>query len=368
MASFHRSKPIRRLHELLEEQQEPFLLDVYLLEKGNSRKGWNSESRTRFWPCDSCQNVQSLCNYSFRKRRVRIINCSKILRSVLTKIVSGKNRKAPNCDYKASVNGRFSVSDLGGETQVVELDRFSTASSATVFDSCSDGDMDESHSAQKSHISLSSTDAFRVPKLHTMKEKAATYRKVQWGYMEDCKQLSPVSVLEVPSDEVQFCPRACKEEHPSEETILSAPQWEFLLHSLEEKQSIEVAKPEELLKCCSSFLKAKRVSQQTNQLLIDCVKEVVESRSRKGRWNFDEFLGPELLGKTIFDQICSWGKQGGDVTNITHLIKSDFSNSIQEWRHFHPQVKQIGIEIGDAIFEDIRDEIVSDFFALERCC
>ncbi|XP_058081468.1 uncharacterized protein LOC131229510 isoform X2 [Magnolia sinica] len=345
MASSHtKPAPIRRLSDLLEEQQEPFLLDVYLLEKGYSKKIYNSDARNQSWIGDSCKKLLRLSREG--------INTSKLLKSALKNLIFDRNTS--NCDRKPSGSGRFSLysydSDKDKKTQVMELDRVSSACSGRARSSCPDG-----------NVIFSSAENFRPLELYNFKKQAAADRKLQWGCMEDCKQFSPVSVLEPPSDEGSPGHNHSNGENPyalnfnihneaSEEAILSASLWDLLGDG------------------SSQHLKSKRVLQQTKQLLFDCVREVIESHARKERSN--ECIGPEKLGKIVCDQIISWGKQGGNETNITQMLETDFSENGKQWKHFQPQIKEIGNGIGDAIFYEIRDEIVSDMldlFVLERC-
>ncbi|KAH7673613.1 hypothetical protein IHE45_08G018900 [Dioscorea alata] len=70
------SKPLngeRRLFELLEEQQEPFLLDVYLLENGYSdNKMFDSHSQSLCWPSIiACKTLKRMSTNTFRRRTRR---------------------------------------------------------------------------------------------------------------------------------------------------------------------------------------------------------------------------------------------------------------------------------------------------------
>ncbi|XP_039069860.1 uncharacterized protein LOC120216552 isoform X2 [Hibiscus syriacus] len=70
------------------------------------------------------------------------------------------------------------------------LDRFSSASSATLYDSCPDSDTDEPPVFADTSIS--------DWKLHDDKEKKADAgTNFEWSCMEENKQYSPPSILEV---------------------------------------------------------------------------------------------------------------------------------------------------------------------------
>lgn len=188
MASVSNPAPVRRLRELLEEKQAPFFLDAYLEERGYSKKCSNSDSTKDCWLG------------SFLKNKENFPKCSRTMKSIIAKVVSSRNLKTLNCDTKAcyevrstdfgidsdmgrkaqvgelgefssaspkrktsnfdirsSDDGKFSdycdVSGMEMKTQVMEFGWFSPASSMTAFDSCSEGNLEESPSPQ--HILFS---------------------------------------------------------------------------------------------------------------------------------------------------------------------------------------------------------------------
>ncbi|ONK76040.1 uncharacterized protein A4U43_C03F23230 [Asparagus officinalis] len=99
----------RQLFELLEEKQEPFLLNVYLMENGCSSK-----------------RLERISSQGFTNKGRRGAAGS-FLRSILTKLLQGKQSiKALNCDSKSIESGRMSVfscfsgispRELGGDHQ-----------------------------------------------------------------------------------------------------------------------------------------------------------------------------------------------------------------------------------------------------------
>lgn len=75
-------------------------------------------------------------------------------------------------------------------------------------------------------------------------------------------------------------------------------------------------------------------------------------------------MGPELLGKLMSEKLKEWEKQSGDELNITRLLDFDFQDSVQEWSDFKQQMRDIAFKIGDAILEDIRDQLVTDLVSM----
>lgn len=204
MASINQT-PAKQLGEILQDQQEPFTLQLYLIERGHK---------------DS-SNFLNKPSSATNKRGLLIPTCTKILRAVFSKLPS-INLRIKNPDSKNQDTG---ITDVGKGRQGHADERFSSASSTTVFHSCSQSDIeDECILSQKGQVSAS-TNAFskhrnpsikgEVPKFEylllnvrfygilinynrsTLSEQDITDRNFPWTYEQENKQYSPVSVLEV---------------------------------------------------------------------------------------------------------------------------------------------------------------------------
>ncbi|KAF5188120.1 Transferase caf17 protein [Thalictrum thalictroides] len=390
-SSLTKQKPVKLLSELLQEQQEPFCLDVYLLERGypKGRNGFGNSSKEL-----------STLNSHGLKRRKKIPPCPKILKTVLNKLVSNNilvsckdELKTSSFDASEKTNN-VSVKGKRNHHHVAELDRFSSASSMTICDSsCSESDIEDEFSSpvvQQNQLSSSCTDASQIFKLCQLRHQGNGTQ--QCGCLEESKQHSPVSVLEeLPSDEVspfhnhmKCCSRSNRKDTSStsgfnqskrvtEDSILSASLWDLLAHSSVDKQGnvgvkelrklLDTASTSSSSSSSSQYKKTKKVLEQTKQLLFDCVREVLESHARNEERN--KLFGAEQVGKIICEQICVWAKQSGNVKNITQLIQSDFGKSLKEWNDYQPKIMKIGIEVSNAIMEDMENEIVLDI--IENC-
>lgn len=139
--------------------------------------------------------------------------------------------------------------------------------------------------------------------------------------------------------------------------VLSAFLWELLIKSPIEKQS-DAELQEIIGPGVSQHLKNKRVLQQSKQLLFDCANEAIETRERKNRRkkHVQEFKDLQELGKNICEQICSWGKQ-----NEAQTVNFNVSSTIEDWDYLQQLNRKIGIEIGDAIMNEIIQEIIDLF-------
>lgn len=104
----------------------------------------------------------------------------------------------------------------------------------------------------------------------------------------------------------------------------------------------------------------KRALQQKKQLLVDCVREVIENQRKRDNetgLQLKKILGAEELWELVCENVWLWSRDSIDETNIAHMLNCDF---IEEWSCASDQQKnEIAMEIGDAVLEDIVNEIVA---------
>ncbi|KAG0464884.1 hypothetical protein HPP92_019048 [Vanilla planifolia] len=87
----------RRLSEFLEEQQEPFLLEYFLLENGCSCKVLKCHAAMTCWPRDGCKKILSFDGRGLKRRGVCRVSCvlKKLMHSKLfRKILNWNSRRA----------------------------------------------------------------------------------------------------------------------------------------------------------------------------------------------------------------------------------------------------------------------------------
>ena len=142
------AKPQKRLGEFLTEQQEPFILDVYLLERRYS-KGWSLNG-------DSGKSSKKPANSSLNKKRKAMLQFSKVLLPALcSKLDFHKESIILTKDY-GQRNRHVGVPEDGCDDHIVQ---FSSASSSTVFNPCSDvGEDEDSIWSHEDHHNLFSSD------------------------------------------------------------------------------------------------------------------------------------------------------------------------------------------------------------------
>ncbi|GAB4852401.1 hypothetical protein Ancab_016593 [Ancistrocladus abbreviatus] len=358
----------RRLSELLQEQQDPFILEVYLFERGYSRRCSKLGCSYGCCSAKSSKFFKKSAKYGLQNRR-KGLNIARAFRDKLAsvnRILRGKNSCVKDGNIKDDAEKRWR------EKEVQEPERFSSDSCTTVSNSCSETDTE----TEDTSINVSQ----RPSQFNNDAIESVTGRMLLWRLIEDSKQCSPDSVL----DQIEALPvynvrhdGTIEHEAPAstsgfsfpekvtEDSILSASLWELLVQSRREKPSCPFA--EGLLghsekSPCSQYMNSKKAMQQTKQLLFDCVREVAETHGRKqGReQSAQQLIGPEEIGMIIFQNLRAWGKQSADETKIAQLIYSDVTGPMEKWNGIEVHRREIMVEIGELIFEEIKEEIVRD--------
>ncbi|KAF3783835.1 hypothetical protein EJ110_NYTH31578 [Nymphaea thermarum] len=355
----------RRLCDLLEEQQEPFMLDIYLLEHGYSLKRWDFDMvDSRCWSLQKPAGKEHL-----KKRR----GSQSAIVPRIFKFLVGKLLLPGRAHGAGSFNSRDNHS-------VRQFDGSSSSGTSTPSDQFFSSEAEESLSAKDSSVS-SSSESMKPLQLSDVKDEVAG----------ESKQLSPVSVLETSTSEPSSPSRYGKRDQPNlnrtnykllnrvaEESVFFWSMWETLINIIEEKHGFGESELQHIfLGQVSSSQSANTelvLLHQRRQLLFDYVREVVECITRKGRalssWGalqpctFQLYPGPEQLAKVICRQIFSWSKTAGNRRNTGKLVEADFSRERDEWIHFKSEVYEVGSQIEAAILREIIDEIASDLIGI----
>ncbi|KAJ6964989.1 hypothetical protein NC652_003030 [Populus alba x Populus x berolinensis] len=343
------SSTSKQLREYLQEQQKPFVLDVYLSE----RQIMLNKKQKR--PCGNDLNKR------------RIMQARKILKLLLLKFSrSGRNQSVSSCQ-KAQKHEPV-LKTVGKPQQIGEMKWLPKVSSSVAdreYFRCNvkDPPCYENHASLHPKTSQALTHS-------SVKQKAAAGINLQWIRKEENEQLSPVSVQkELPSiNKGCHFPAKQEEEDASasstvlstnaeEDSLLSAFLCDLLTKSLIEKKSLAgfTELQEMIVPAFSQHLKNRRVLWQNRQLLFDCVNEAIEvyrSKNRKKQYD-QELIGLNELGKIICDQICSCGKQNAD-----EQINIDVTSVVEDGSYLQQLNRRIGIEIGDAILNEIIQEVI----------
>lgn len=307
------------------------------------------------------------CGNDLNKRRV--MQARKILKLLLLKFSrSGQNQSVSSCQ-KAQKHEPV-LKTVGKPQQIGEIKWLPKVSSSVAdreYFRCNvkDPSCYENHASLHPKTSQALTHS-------SVKQKAAAGINLQWECKEENEQLSPVSVQkELPSINkgCHFPAKQEEEEDASasstvlstnveEDYLLSAFLCDLLTKSLIEKKSPAgfTELQEMIVPAFSQHLKNRRVLWQNRQLLFYCVNEAIEvyrSKNRKKQYD-QELIGLNELGKIICDQICSCGKQNAD-----EQINIDVTSIVEDGGSYLQQLsRRIGIEIGDAILNEIIQEVI----------
>ncbi|KAK4277385.1 hypothetical protein QN277_015392 [Acacia crassicarpa] len=378
------SRPQKKLSEFLNEEQEPFVLELFLLERGCSRK-WNLAHQDQGGNKvgGSGTSLERSTSSVSNKKRKALLLFSKVLTSVCKKLAT--HRETP--ETRDSENGDEDIVSVPQtervDHKVVETERFSSASRSTLFNSCSEiEEIGEetwisSHKDQPSFIS-ETCRASNVCNITVKSRQATSNGRHRRRYMEH----SPALLDRMHPRKVQLsqnkervkedagrmeqrilnCGEVVMAKKITEDSLLSAALWGLLIQSAEGNgHNMDL---QEILGTnnVSQVLKSKRTLHKTKQLLFDCAREIAASLPRKeqGRAGCKQLLGAEELGNLICQKTKEWGQQAGDQTNLPYLLTSDDLKSINERSDFEPHTKEISFEFADSILDCINYEIVSE--------
>lgn len=144
----------KQLAEFLKEQQEPFVLEAYLLERGccyHSQKNRFHFADVSSGHFSSTMAKPSCLKKSFSwgglKRNQKFLpNCSKVVRTLFTKLVT------VHVHQKKISHQNTCAADMKdkGRHEIADEDRFSSSTrstTTTVFNSCSESDAEHTHSS-----------------------------------------------------------------------------------------------------------------------------------------------------------------------------------------------------------------------------
>ncbi|XP_052188639.1 uncharacterized protein LOC127799006 isoform X2 [Diospyros lotus] len=324
----------RQLGDLLKEQQEPFVLEVYLLERGYLR---NKLNVGRSFSCsigNSSSCLKKSVNWGLNDRRKVIPRCSEIVRAVFKKVVAiSTSQRMKN----SGNNVDYTVREIAG---IKQEKAESDGNRLAITDTC---------------------PAFKLANLLQEKE-VLTNTNLQWSFGEDTKQHSPMLVLEGVHLSQDSSIHAIRQENIiKKDSLVAVSLCKFTVKSSTKRAScIPRFDP------CSQQLIAEKTMKQSKQLLFDCVKELVGSRVLdRGNRHTVKFPGPEELGHLLSGDMRRWCELSANESNTAQLLNLDSMASEAQFHEFKTSMKETVAEIGDAILEDIiSKEIAADMIEI----
>ncbi|KAM0921969.1 hypothetical protein ACQ4PT_006520 [Festuca glaucescens] len=287
----------RRLSELLLEHQEPFLVEAAKtrrLRRGRTSGGGGATcGGGACCPVAACRRLLRLCNPGFKKRGVGIAG----LRSALRTVLHWESPGAGGCFPVVSGDGEFRRLRRRTAGDSGECD-------ARAMEFGDDDDDEHERARWKADMEV------------------------------DCsRQLSPVSVLELHSDD---------DESPAHSL------WE------DEKPSTSGSSPP---------------SEDFHGPTSPCFTfDIVDDDKAHAMETTEEEDEETVINhrRSIEAQISAWERIAGDIAKIPSMVELDLAQYMQQWRGLKPEVREIGARIETLIFEDMRRETVCDMLA-SRC-
>ncbi|TKY57918.1 hypothetical protein E2542_SST14972 [Spatholobus suberectus] len=348
-------KQKKRLGDFLSEQQEPFILEVHLSERVYSKR-WSLNG-------DSSITSEKPTTSGLNKKKNALLPFYQVLKSLYNKLAFHKESKSTLTKVH-EYDQRNKHAGVPQSTRVDHIVQFSSDRSSSMLNSRSDIDEEGNSilSHEDQHLFYS----------HTLSNMEPQRRQRQRCIEGSPESLGKRPVRRVPnvSEDVRRMQqriRSCGVILPKkirEDSLLSAAIWSSLLDQSIKKRNCTRGLGELLpgTNDVSQILKSKRVLHRIKKMLFDCVKDITitlptEDDRKEG---YRQFMGPPEIGNLVRQRTNKRGQQGFDRANLTHLLTLDYLNSIMEWSRFEPHVRDIGIEITDAILDNIHNEIVSE--------
>ncbi|PWZ52713.1 hypothetical protein Zm00014a_018534 [Zea mays] len=298
----------RRLSELLQEQQEPFLVEAARARRPRRVRGASGAAAEEAGgggglgccPTAACRRLLRLCSHGFKKRSAGA------LRSALTKVLCSRAMRRV-LRWDGLGGGCLSGAGACGASEFRRLRR-------------SLGDSGECD-----------------PRAMVFPGDGGDEERVGWKAdmdVDSSRQLSPVSVLDLHSDD------------DDDDESLAHSYWG------DEKPSTSGSSPpsEPFLgptsPCFSYYSHSHSLHDKFREMEVD---EGEEETARTGR--------------SVEEQISSWEKIAGDISRIPAMVELDLARSARQWREPRLEAREVGARIETLIFDDIRRETVCDMLA-----
>jgi hypothetical protein len=308
MACLSASPSGRRLSELLEEKQEPFFLDLHLLEKGCSGRLLDGYDTALCWPAAGAGNEAA---------------------SVLKRLTSKKKKAAA----AASTRGKNQQQPPSGLLRMLlsKIIHGKAANRKPTALQCSESFKRVSPSP--SHL--------EAVKLRNDAVEVTSDEGTEYSDYDDEKQLSPISVLEHPfesksSNVVQGSPKNAMA--IVRELLLEAAYTPALLTQL-------LAKSEDLI-------------EDNTDLDYDVDDYYYHRTSPKSFQDEDDTAAAG--NTTTVTSAAYWETHRAELARVSELVCMEVPKSRVDAADVQPERRDVGAEIEAAVLEDLLLELVMD--------
>ncbi|XP_051139184.1 uncharacterized protein LOC127256983 [Andrographis paniculata] len=290
------------LMDFLHEKQEPFSMDQYLLERG-------------LIPF-MCNNSSKPSKRSSIRRPKSVPNCTEFVKAAVGRVVEIINGDRRNRSCDETCDDRY-LSKIGTTLEEEVDEDKKLEESVKCFDK------------QLSHVYvLDATESGKGSPLYHEQRYIQTTTTMQ-------------------ENSLKFTPKP--HHHPKKyyNNIKDLYQ-EFMMNT--DSYS-------------SKYLTNMMVLERTKPLMIDCVREIIESHKKqnKGIYNLKKILDTDELWLFVRKNVWEWSQDPVDETNLVCFLRNDLLASTEESRVNYENIKnETSMEIGAVILEGIVDELVEE--------
>ncbi|CAD6256723.1 unnamed protein product [Miscanthus lutarioriparius] len=333
MACLSPSPSGRRLSELLEEKQEPFVLDLHLLEKGcsSSRLLDGYDTTALCWPAAAAAVLRRHTSKKSKATARATGGGNKqkpaggLLQLLLSKILRGSSRAAAAQRKPATLQFSDSFKLVAADT--------ATNPAAVLPAPCSDRDR---------HMELDAVKTAAAAADAKWQDAAERYDSDS-DSDDEKQQLSPVSVLD----------------HPFE----SSPVHGKLLLSPSSKGAAAMDVFRDLLDAAySPALLAQLLAKSEDLLLRDAA--VADEDDDCCYYGGGYRTSPKHC-RDDESAAAYWDAHREELARVSELVASELPISKLSAADVQPERRDVGAEVADAVFEALMRELVVD---LQSCC
>ncbi|XVF44956.1 hypothetical protein PTKIN_Ptkin02bG0164600 [Pterospermum kingtungense] len=328
----------KQLKEHLQEQQEPFTLNIDLSERGYLVKCLSSNGRNGCCQTNLFKNLKII--------RPMIVLSTRVVKSILYKLASANDSQELSncCTDKAHQDEFQTAAEPYGFAQVKGMVTSCGASPTCI--------VEEQSLYSKSEASqTSSLDSLERQKAIT--DKTCQTKCAQDKYLNLMSMLNKLSSDKVhhiiTRQEIPSCRNSTLTENCRGGNFIFAPfPWKLLGKSLMERYTlIGFKEGKGIIGPCSPRF------QRNNHEFVNQRKPMFnlleDNKTLRNRYNYIYwFIGVEKLGNLIrAEKIYSYKKNSRDL-----------SNTLEEWNYSQKLQRKISFELGDIIMDEIVEETI----------
>ncbi|KAJ7946185.1 Hyphally regulated cell wall protein [Quillaja saponaria] len=307
----------KQLKEYLQDQQEPFTLYNYLSERRYLVKNFNAGNGNVRPPICSSKKLKMSSEYDLQNTRDR-----KHATGTLTSALHNASENHCEVSFLCYKHHMSSILNMFQTFSFSKLRKLETATDTIHGIIMKDMKQNRRKSELKQSASIEACQYFRLS---------------QDG------EATSASIL--PKETIR-------------DPIFSASLSELLVNSeIPKDRHVGYEKLQKMIGIFSLRRRNKRMQQKRKQLQSDFLDESIEFHGRKNESQYmKEFLKPK--------ELPLWRKQSGEFRSQTYVMSVNSLVTSEEWKNCQKISRKLGMEIGDAIIDDIVKEIINLCFQI----